>query len=106
MSSELIVILCLAAIIWFWIDSLRAREAAIKHCAQACSRLDLQFLDQTVALKRLGLQRNKHGRVQFKREYRFEFSNVGNDRLSGLAVMLGNQIQLMHLESYEQQSDQ
>ena len=99
MDNAFFFLLGLGAVIWFWLNTLHARESAIKHCTQACQRLELQFLDQTVALKRLGLQRNKQGRIQFKREYCFEFSNVGNDRYAGQVIVLGSQILHMQLDS-------
>jgi hypothetical protein len=82
-----LLVIALAA--WFWIDSLRARERALAACAYACAERDLQLLDQTVALSRLGLKRNPQGRVRLWRVYAFEYSTDSIDRWRGHATLFG-----------------
>src|SRR4029450_8416832 len=48
----LILILLAAAVLWFWQDSLAARESANAAAKEACNRLSLQFLDGTVGFAR------------------------------------------------------
>jgi hypothetical protein len=86
--SNLLVVFLLLLLGWFWLDSLRAREIATEICKTACSRRELQFLDQTVALKRLGLAWRSEG-VRIRRVYRFDFSEEGVGRRSGYLVMRG-----------------
>ena len=38
----------IAAAVFLWLDSLRARERAVKAGRAACERYALQFLDETV----------------------------------------------------------
>ncbi len=78
-----------AILVWFWLDSLRAREQAVAACAAVCGERGLQFLDQTVALSHLGLKRNARGRLQLFRAYAFDYSTDGTDRWPGRAVLLG-----------------
>jgi hypothetical protein len=85
-------ILGIILIIWFWLDSARSRELAIAICAQACTQRDVQFLDQTVVLRRLGLNWTNHG-IRVRRTYRFDFSEEGLARHSGHIVMVGIQLQ-------------
>jgi hypothetical protein len=86
--SNLLVVFLLLLLGWFWLDSLRAREIATEICKTACSQRELQFLDQTVALKRLGLAWRSEG-VRIRRVYRFDFSEEGVGRRSGYLVMQG-----------------
>ena len=59
LSWTMLVLLCLAAALaWFWQDSLAARERANAAAMEACERLNLQFLDGTVAFARLAFVRD------------------------------------------------
>jgi hypothetical protein len=96
--SSLIPILLIAALIWFWSDSLRARERTLRACATACEQLNVQLLDQTVSLSRLGIRRDAHGRLQMRRIYAFEFSIGGGGRWHGHAVLLGQNVEYVQLD--------
>lgn len=85
--------------VWLWYDSMRAREVAVRICAQACQRYQVQLLDQTVALRKVGLKRNKRrGNVQLLRTYKFDFSIDGEDRRQGEAVVLGETPESVNLD--------
>ncbi|BCU05572.1 DUF3301 domain-containing protein [Allochromatium tepidum] len=86
--SHLLIVCLLLLLGWFWLDSLRAREIAIGLCQAACRQRDLQWLDQTVALRRLGLTWRSEG-VRLRRVYRFDFSEEGMERRRGYIVMRG-----------------
>lgn len=86
--SNLLAVFFLLLLGWFWLDSLRAREFATEICKAACARHELQFLDQTVALRRLGLAWKAEG-LRMRRVYRFDFSEEGVGRRSGYLVMRG-----------------
>jgi len=90
--STLTAIFALLAIVWFWVDSLRTREMATRLCRAACSQREVQFLDQTVALRRLGLRWMPDG-LRLRRVYRFEYSEEGVGRSTGHIVMLGRAMQ-------------
>lgn len=75
-------LLLAAAIAWLWASELRAREAALKICRDACARHVVQFLDGSVALARVRWRRID-GRVCMVRLYRFYFSAEGADRRLG-----------------------
>ena len=93
-----IAILVMVGIVWFWANSLRIREKVLRRCASACTQLDVQLLDQTVALARLALARNAEGRVVLRRWYRFEFSTDGGDRRRGSVCLLGPKIEFISLD--------
>ncbi len=89
---------------WFWLDSLRAREIATGICRAACERRNLQFLDQTVALRRLTL-RWPHEGLRFRRVYRFDYSEQGVIRNIGYIVMLGQDLEELSLGLPQQTED-
>jgi hypothetical protein len=100
---ELAAILAIGGGILLWIDSLRARERAVRAGRSACERYDLQFLDDTVSFARMRLARNEEGELRISRTYTFEFSDTGNNRRQGAIVMLGGEVQDLHLEPYPMQ---
>ena len=81
-------ILFIALLIWFWLDSARAREIATGICQAACRERNLQFLDQTVAVSRLGIRWIGQG-VRIRRMFRFEFSEEGLGRRTGHVTLIG-----------------
>lgn len=91
MNALLIVLL--AAIVWVWIDALRARDAALQACRRLSERLGVQLLDETVALRRLRPARDRDGRVRLRRHFRFEYSESGHERRQGEAVLLGCRVE-------------
>ena len=95
----LLALIALALIVWFWADSLRVREHALRACAIACQRINTQLLDETVALRRLGITRNEDGRAVWRRTYRFEYTNDGNQRLRGSVTMNGRIVDTVAIQS-------
>ncbi len=98
MNSILIVLLILAALIFFWLDSMKSRENAIRAAHTACREIDVQLLDQTVSLQHIKLARNTRGSLTFRRIYGFEFSVEGTERRSGRAIMNGQKLQQIQLD--------
>ena len=81
---------------WFWLDSLRAREIATGICRAACDQRQVQLLDQTVALRHLGVRWPPQG-LRFRRVYRFDFSEEGIGRHTGHLIMLGQNLEEISL---------
>lgn len=96
-------IVLLAAGVFLWLDSLRARERAVRAGRAACERYALQFLDDTVSFSRMRLRRDGEGQLRIARTYTFEFSDTGNNRRHGAIVMLGGELQDLQLEPYRLQ---
>ena len=86
--STLSGILLIALIIWFWLDSARAREIATAICETSCKQRGVQFLDQTVALRRLGIRWTDKG-IRIRRLFRFDYSEEGAGRHSGHITLIG-----------------
>jgi hypothetical protein len=100
---EAVAIAVIAAGIFLWLDSLRARERALAAGRAACDRYSLQFLDDTVSFARIRLRRGEDGQLKLARTYTFEFSDTGNNRRHGAIVMLGGELQDLQLEPYRVQ---
>jgi hypothetical protein len=90
--STIAGILLIVAAIWFWLDSARAREIATGICELTCKQRGVQFLDQTVALSRLGIRWTTRG-IRLKRLFRFDFSEEGLGRRSGHVMLIGIQLE-------------
>jgi hypothetical protein len=99
-TMSLIYMMLLAALGWFWLSSIRVLEVARNAAKQACSKADVQFLDDTVASIGIRVVRNTSGRRVFQRTYRFEYSETGNDRIEGKVVMLGETVESVTLHPY------
>ena len=100
-ETAAILVILLAALLW--VDSLRARERAVQAGRSACERYELQFLDDTVSFTRMRLGRDEDGQLKIARTYTFEFSDTGNNRRHGAIVMLGGELQDLHMEPYRVQ---
>ena len=96
--SSIFLLLLLGLVLWFWQDSLRARDIARKASAHACRISRVQLLDDTVALERIWLRRDEHGRLRLERIYVFEFSDTGDTRRRGSVTVLGRRVELVALE--------
>ena len=87
--TSIFILLFLATLAWFWMNSIRAKEIAMQASAAACKEIQAQFLDQTASLKKIRLIRNKNGRLGFQRIYGFDFSRDRESRLKGLVMING-----------------
>ena len=85
------LILVLLAI-YVWQNALRARELARVLSHNLCARVGVQLLDQTVALRRLRLQRIPGEGLRLRRCYGFEVSTDGHDRLRGSLDLLDGEM--------------
>jgi hypothetical protein len=94
---ELLGLLLLVATAWLWLDSLKAREAAVAAAKAACVSEDLLLLDDTVAIAQLRLARDGEGVLRIRRVYGFEYSDTGNDRHSGSVLVLGSRVLVINI---------
>ena len=97
---EFLLIPILLFIIWYWWGSMQCKEIARHAGGQACRNVDVQFLDDTVELKKIWLRRNDRGRLQLCRLFFFEFSSDGAHRYQGRIVLLGKQVQEIEMDAY------
>ena len=96
-SIEIIVLVLLAALAWLWLDSLKARECAVKAARAACEAEGVLLLDDTVAIANLKAARDGEGHVKLQRTYEFEYSDTGDNRRQGTVRLLGRQVVLLNV---------
>ena len=84
--------------LWFWRDSLGAREQARAASTRACRLSNVQLLDDTVALERLWWRRDRDGRLKLERLYVFEFTDTGQRRQVGSVLLVGWRVEVLHME--------
>lgn len=94
----LFLLLCLLIIVVIWQKSMRARETAILHCARICKNLNLQLLDQTIALRAIHLADWQRFPPVMNKKYTFEFSINGSDRYKGYILLQADRVNLVGLE--------
>ncbi|HKK15396.1 MAG TPA: DUF3301 domain-containing protein [Gammaproteobacteria bacterium] len=87
--DAVILLLCLGLLVWLWQNNLRYREHAIRHCRRVCHELQIQLLDQTIALSSVSIGRDYRQRLKLRRRFVFEVSADGATRHNGYIVMLG-----------------
>jgi hypothetical protein len=99
--ASLSVLVLMGLAIWFWLHSIRILEIAREAGRLACNRMDVQFLDDTVASSHVALARDTNGRRVLRRTYRFEFSETGDSRREGRVIMLGARVERVAMEPYQ-----
>lgn len=102
--SGLSYLLIAILIAWFWVDSLHAREAAIKIAKQRCQTHNLQLLDQTVALQSIRPRWTQQG-IRLRRAYCFDYSLEGVEREQGTITMIGSRFESINIAQIERERD-
>jgi hypothetical protein len=97
-SWEILLLGVFGAVGWYWFAGMQVREQAVAVGRRACADAGLQFLDDSVALSRTRFARNSQGQLQFLRDYRFEFSDTGDNRRPGVIRMLGERVEWVSLD--------
>ena len=96
MSLEWLLVVLLLGMIYWW-DTSAAKDRARLAAKQQCELQDLQLLDDTVALKKTRLKRDRRGHISFLRQFTFEFS-MGNSRFHARSIYFGQRAR--QLERY------
>ncbi|MCW9012881.1 MAG: DUF3301 domain-containing protein [Gammaproteobacteria bacterium] len=99
-STDFFIILFIAAVIWYWLDGMKAKEIARQTGKDACKEASVEFLDDTVAVSKVRLKRNTMGQMSLYREYQFEFTSDGEFRYHGEITMLGKRILNVNMDAY------
>jgi hypothetical protein len=92
MTGEWLAIGGLLVLGWLWWDGLKKRELAVKAARRVCEQAGVQLLDETVAMIRIRLRRDAGQQVRLYREYGFEYSDNGDNRLPGRVYLLGPRV--------------
>lgn len=99
--SDILALLFLFIVAWYWWDTIRAKEIARHAGRNACEKAELQFLDDTVAKQKIWLKRNSRGQLHFCRLYTFEFTHFGDKRYKGEIILSGKQVNEIQMDAYQ-----
>ncbi|MFE8070061.1 DUF3301 domain-containing protein [Marinobacteraceae bacterium S3BR75-40.1] len=75
--------------LWYWWRAKAINEVALAAARDACERIDVVLLDQSVYLRGLGFGRDDHGRLHIRRTFHFDFTATGESRYRGQIILLG-----------------
>lgn len=95
-----LILIFIAVLLWYWWDTLQSKEIARVAGINACNKYSVQFLDDTVELKKIWLRRNSNGRLEICRLYLYEFTSDGAERYKGRITMLGKIIKEVEMDAY------
>ena len=88
LENLFVLMLVATAGAWLWHNH-GLREKALERVKQHCAKLDLELLDDAVALKRIAFVRDAKGRKRLARIYAFEFTVTGEQRHPGTVTQFG-----------------
>jgi len=77
--------------------SLIARAAVKRHCKKA----GVQLLDENVIFKCMTVRRSAHSLFALQRQYKFEFSSIGDARYSGNIILIGPRVSSIELAPFK-----
>jgi len=93
-------IILLLLIGFYWSNAMKAREIAFIAVNVYCQKMDVQLLDEYVALIGIWPKRDDDGKIKAWRSYQFEFTSTGDERYNGKVVMMGDKVLSIQLEPY------
>jgi hypothetical protein len=98
MESALFIIV-LVVVALYWHNSMQSKTYAVKYARKECEKEGVQLLDQTVQRLELSFSRDRDDQWRLWREYRFDYSIDGVNRLEGRLVILGYRLVRSALEN-------
>ncbi|MCK5831020.1 MAG: DUF3301 domain-containing protein [Methylococcales bacterium] len=98
---DFFLIIFLLSIGYYWSDSMKTRELAFFYVKNHCQQVEVQLLDEYVALNALWLKKDEYGKTKIWRSYQFEFTSTGYERYNGKVIMLGQKIISIQLDPYK-----
>ncbi len=93
-------IILLLLIGFYWSNAMKAREIAFIAVNVHCQKMDVQLLDEYVALIGIWPKRDDDGKIKAWRSDQFEFTSTGDERYNGKVVMMGDKVLSIQLEPY------
>ena len=96
-TTGLLLLICLGLTVWFWQNTLQARELALQAARETCLSQQLQLLDGSVTFQRLALRRSHRGRMTLQRTFQFAYSEDGHNRQAGFVIVIGNHVEQVGL---------
>jgi hypothetical protein len=100
MLNDIILICFMFLAYAYWINAQKVKEMAFIKAKDHCLAMDVQMLDEYVALNSIKLIRDRSGKIQLQRSFTFEFSSTGDERYNGTVLMLGQRVDSVYMEPY------
>ena len=97
--EPLFFIASLLVVAYYWHNSVQSKTYAVQYARKECEKEGAQLLDQTVQRTRLSFSRDRNDHWRLWREYRFDYSIDGINRLEGRLVILGYRLVRSALEN-------
>ena len=104
LGNMFVLMLLATGAAWLWHNH-GLRERALERVKQHCKNLDIELLDENVALKKIGLIPDANGNKRLARVYNFEFTVTGDQRHAGVDGCLGLADGHIELPPYPFQSE-
>ena len=96
-----IVLICFICLAYgYWFNAQKAKEIALRTAKDHCLAMEVQMLDDYVALNSICLKKDKQRKMRVQRSFLFEFSSTGNDRYHGTLLMLGLRVESIYMDPY------
>lgn len=89
--STIIILLLLLLLMWYWQDALKVQEKAVESAKNACDRMNIQLLDDTVMLKKMSLF-SLFRKGNIKRMYLFEYTLRDGKRHHSHIILQGKTV--------------
>lgn len=100
MLNDIVLICFICLAYWYWFNAQKAKEIALGTAKDHCLAMEVQMLDDYVALNGIRLTRDKLRKMQIQRSFLFEFSSTGYERYQGTVLMLGRRVESIYMEPY------
>ena len=104
LGNMFVLMLLAAGAAWLWHNH-GMRERALERVKQHCKNLDIELLDENVALKKIGLIPDANGHKRLARVYNFEFTVTGDQRHTGTITQFGAHSVKIELPPYPFQTE-
>ena len=104
LGNMFVHMLLAAGAAWLWHNH-GLRERALERVKQHCKNLDIELLDENVALKKIGLIPDANGHKRLARVYNFEFTVTGDQRHTGTITQFGAHSVKIELPPYPFQTE-
>jgi len=98
--GDIILIVLFVLAYRYWVTADKVKAIAFNSAKIHCQKLELQMLDEYVALHRFWFKRDDYGSMKAWRSFVFEFSSTGEARYQGRVIMLGEKVLSIELEPY------
>lgn len=98
--TDLLIAALFFGVVLLWWGAQGAKQLALAATRDYCEKMDVQLLDDVVALRGFWLKRDTRGNVRIWRSYNFEFTTTGHQRYQGRIILLGKQVEAIFLEPH------